>query len=484
MLGTSRNAAVGNAGGTHRNLHGLMRCQREGTYVGQCLKLHFVQACRHLERGVEGIDKSFVGQRVVENLRRAYLHRVDVKFFGASEGHDWLRHVGLEGAGGHDFVLVFHGGLHHVPVDGHRLITQVDDTLVVHTWIHEDVVAVRLMLLGCYVERVVAFGQVFHDEVSILARHALSNDSTCGRMAHGHLCALHMGCFFSIVSVFVTHIHNQLSRALRHWLNHERQGESLTILAVDANSAALWHVQLQVVCRCETQHNLGGVVGGKRTHFLAGRSHHPLSVVRHRERNLARLSLTDVGDVEHVVAALTLRHRGLDAADAGTNLARGDTVEVVNGSVELGSLVAGELHPEVLPLVAAASHLASQREGEVVLLVAVQRGNRGLIQLYLVAHRHHFHPHIVQWQDTHIADAHLSLIGDAYRWFVLHERTAGEFHAIHVETVLCLRQPLAHIAGTHIVVTCHTTRVVGGGEVACGIRRYEKGVAHAAVHQV
>ena len=170
--------------------------------------------------------------------------------------------------------------------------------------------------------------------------------------------------------------------------------------------------------------------------------------------------MTHVGDVEHVVSTLAFRHRGLDAADARTDFSSGHTIVVVDDSIERCSLIACELHLEILPAVSAAGYPTRQFEGKVSLFLTVERGNRSLLQFYLIAHRYHFHPNVMQRQGTRVADAYLCLVWNAHRWLIFQETSVGQLHAIHVEAVLCHCQVLASITCTHVIATSHAARII------------------------
>ena len=302
-------------------------------------------------------------------------------------------------------------------------------------------------------------------------------------MADCHLGTLHVRFLVGVVGIFVTHIDKQFTGVDRNRLNDERQRHALTVLAVDSDGTTLRYVQLHVVGWRESQHDLGCVVRSQRIHLLTGGSHHP-AAFRQSKGNLTRLAQTNVGDVEHVVTALAFRHRGFDAADACTNLASCYTVVVVDHAIEGCSLVACELHLEILPAVTAARYPTRQLEGKVGLAFTVERGDRCLLQFYLIAHRNDFHANIVQWQCTRVADAYLCLVRNAHRRLILQETAACQLHAIHVEAVLCHRQVLANITCTHIVVSCHAARIVSCREIACCVGCHCHDLANAAVQEV
>ena len=166
----------------------------------------------------------------------------------------------LESGCCHYLVLILHSGLNNVPCHCDCLIAQVDDMFIDHTWVNEDVIAVRFVLVCCYVKRVVAFVQFRNREGTVVTCLACCYDCTRCRMAYSHLGTLHVRLLFSVIGIFITHIDKQFTSAYRNRFNHERQWHTLTVLAVDSDGATLRYVQLHVSCWCESQHNLGCIV--------------------------------------------------------------------------------------------------------------------------------------------------------------------------------------------------------------------------------
>ena len=116
-----------------------------------------------------------------------------------------------------------------------------------------------------------------------------------------------MGFFIGIVSVFVGDVDMQDTLLLRHGGDAIVHGQSLPVLAVDAEVAAVGNIQLHIVDGHEAQRQQNAVARSDTRQRVAHRTHDTL---RQRETQLAGMALAMIGEQQRIVARLVLGHGG------------------------------------------------------------------------------------------------------------------------------------------------------------------------------
>ena len=298
--------AVAHAGHLHGDGVALLGRQ------GQVLALHerfpltsgipLVRGVVHMQR----VDKTLVGQDGIIDETLAHAQLLQVEPVGFCHLDDRCRHIGLVLHRGLDVVLVLHLSFFHFPADADSLVAQADHLIGSRSRVNQEVVLVRVVLVGGDVHLVVALGQ--HDGVkSVLVALALCYQCTGDRIAQHNLGILHVGLLLGVVGVFVGDVDDQRTSLVRHRRDIEVDESTVAVLAVDAKHTRDGHVELHVVGRHHAQHHGGRVVGVQTGHLGAGERCHPRG---QRQGDLARVALTVVRQIKAIVAPAVLVHGG------------------------------------------------------------------------------------------------------------------------------------------------------------------------------